>query len=171
MKPLRQWVGVHAVQGFLPVAIAMVLCSPLGAAVAFARTPHDGGARIARGGNLPLGGLTSKGWPVYIQLSANGRQIVRALAGIEAPCSKGGAFAFPDKWTRVPVRNRRFRTAFRDSFLDEGRQVDVEGTFAGRVNRKRTVVSGTWSSKAAFHEADGSVDTCDSGVLKYTARR
>jgi hypothetical protein len=171
MKSLRHWVGVQAVRGFLPVVIAMFLCSPLGAAVAFAGTPHDGGARMARGGSLTLGGLTSKGWPVYIQLSANGKQVVRAVAAIETPCSKGSSLFAPDKWTRVPIRHGLFRTAFRDSFTDQGQQVDFADVFTGKVNRKRTVVSGTWSVKLTIHEADGSVDTCDSGVLRYTARR
>jgi hypothetical protein len=171
MKSLRQLVGVQAVRGFLPVVIAMFLCSPLGAGVAFAGTPHDGGAGIARGRNLTLGGLTSKCWPLYIQLSANGKQIVRAVAAIESPCSNGLSWFMPDTWTRVPVRHRLFRTAFRNSFTDQGQQVDVEYGFTGKVNRKRTVVSGTWSNKLTFHEADGSLNTCDSGVLRYTARR
>jgi hypothetical protein len=168
MRSLRQWVGAHIVDGFLPIAILTFLLSP--GAVALA-SPGDGAARGSSAKPVVLGGLTSKGWPVYIQLSGNGKRIIRAVGAIEANCSKGGSFSVPDRWTDVPVRHRRFKATLRDSFTDNGETVDIDDTFSGKVNRKRTVVSGTWQTKTAFHEADGSVDTCDSGVLKFTARR
>jgi hypothetical protein len=167
MRSLRNWIKTHVVYGFLPVAIMTFMCSP--AAVAFAGTPAEGQASSAR--PVVLGGLTSKGWPVYIQLSRNGKRIVRAVAAIELQCSKGGSFAVPDRFSNVPVRHGRFKDAFRDSFTDEGVTYDIDDSVAGKVNRKRTVVSGTWHSKTVFHEADGTVDTCDSGVVKFTARR
>lgn len=171
MRSLRQWVGARMVDGYLPVVIAAVLCSPVGAAVALAGEPHEGGAQSSRSGKITLGGLTSRGWPVYIELAGNGRSIVRAVGAIDAPCSKGGLYTTPDKWTRVPVRSGRFRTTYRDSFTEEGTRYEVADTFAGKVNRARTVVSGTWSNRIVMHEADGSVDTCDSGPLRFKARR
>lgn len=169
MRSLRQWVGAHIVDGFLPIAILTFLCSP--AAVAFAGTPGDGAAQGSRAKPVILGGLTSKGWPVYIQLSANGKRIVRAVGALELPCSKGGSFTVPDRFSNVPVRHGRFKDGVHDSFTDHGETFEIDDSFAGKVNRKHTVVSGTWQAKTVIHEADGSVDTCDSGVLKFTARR
>lgn len=168
MSSLRQWVGAHIVDGFLPIAILTLLLSP--GAVAFA-SPGDGAARGSSAKPVVLGGLTSKGWPVYIQLSANGKRIVRAVGALEQTCSKGGLFAIPDEWRNVPVRHGRFTSTFQDSSTENGETFEFDDTFAGKVNRKRTVVSGTWRNKTVVHEPDGSVDTCDSGVLKFTARR
>jgi hypothetical protein len=167
MRSLREWVNTHIVYGFLPVAIMTFLCSP--AAVAFAGTPAE--AQAAKAGPVVLGGLTSKGWPVYIKLSGSGKRVVRAVAAIESPCSKGGSFAVPDRFSNMPVRHGRFKDSFRDSFTDNGETVDVEDSVAGKVNRKRTVVSGTWHVKTVVHETDGSIDTCDSGVVTFKARR
>ncbi len=171
MRSLRQWVSARLVDGYLPVVIAAVFCSPVGAAVALAGEPHEGGAQSSRSGKIILGGLTSNGWPVYVELAGNGRSIVRAVGAIDARCSKGGSFTTPDKWTRVPVRRGRFRTAFRDTFTEGGMRFEASDTFAGKVNRARTVVSGTWSNRMVIHEADGSVDTCDSGPLRFKAKR
>jgi len=77
----------------------------------------------------------------------------------------------PDEWRKVPVRHGRFTSTFQDSSTENGETFEFDDTFAGKVNRKRTVVSGTWRNKTVVHEPDGSVDTCDSGVLKFTARR
>lgn len=171
MRSLRQWVSARMAGGFLPVAIATVLCSPAGAAVALAGVPHDGGAQSSRSATVRLGGLTSKGWPVYIELAGNGRSIVRAVGAVDLPCSKGGSLIVPDAWARVPVRRGSFRVAYRDSFTEGGVTIDIHNTFAGRVNRARTVVSGTWTNTAVIHETDGTVDTCDSGAVKFKAQR
>jgi len=171
MRSLRQWVSARMVDGYLPVVIAAALCSPVGAAVALAGEPHDGGAQSSRSGKIVLGGLTSNGWPVYVELAANGRSIIRAVGAINGPCTKGESWTVADRWMRVPVRRRRFRTGFRDSFTDQGARIEVASTFAGKVNRARTVVSGTWSNKVVIHEPDGSVDTCDSGLLRFKAKR
>jgi hypothetical protein len=171
MRALREWVITHVLDGLLPLTILMFLCSPAGAAVAFAESPRDGAARSASSGPTVFGGLTSKGWPVYIKLSANGKRVVRAVAAIDSPCTKGGSLTIPDKWRDVPIRHRRFKDAFRDSYTDNGETFELEDSFAGKVNRKRTVVSGTLHMKTTIHEQDGSVDTCDSGVLRFSARR
>ena len=171
MRTLRQCVSARTVGGFLPVVIATVLCSPAGAAVALAGVPHDGGAQSSRSATVSLGGLTSNGWPVYIELAADGRSIVRAVGAIDTPCSGGGSLTVPDTWLRVPIRHGSFRAVYRDSFTDGGARIDVQDTFAGKVNRARTVVSGTWRYKMVLHLPDGSMDTCDSGVLKFRAQR
>ena len=171
MRSLRQWVSARLVDGYLPVVIAAVFCSPVGAAVALAGEPHEGGAQSSRSGKIILGGLTSNGWPVYVELAANGRSIVRAVGAIDAPCSQGGSSTAADKWTYVPVRRGKFSTTYRDSDPEAGAVFDYDDSFTGKVNRARTVVSGTWRNKLVVRMADGSVDTCDSGPLRFKAKR
>ena len=41
----------------------------------------------------------------------------------------------------------------------------------GRFNKARTRVSGTWTFKATFRDAAGAVvDTCDSGIVNWSAK-
>ena len=170
MTSLRQWLGVQA-QTSLGVAVALFLCSPMGAAVALAGGPTDAVAENSRAGTVRLGGLTSNGWPVHIQLARNGKLIVRAVGAIELPCTKGGSMVFKDKWDYVAVRRSTFKAVYRDSFTDEGATIEVDDSFTGKVNRARTAITGTWRNKMVVREPDGSIDTCDSGVLRFTARR
>ena len=109
MTSLRQWLGVQT-QASLGVAVALFLCSPMGAAVALADEPNERGGRAAsRAGTLGFGGLTSNGWPVYIQLAGNGQADREGSGSNRAPCSKGGSLTVSDKWTHVPVRRGSFK--------------------------------------------------------------
>ena len=129
------------------------------------------GQSTAKLKTIRLGGLTGNGWPVYIQLAANGRLITTAVGAIDAPCTKGGSATFKDKWRFVPVRRGTFKVVYRDSYTDAGATIEVDDSFTGRVNRARTAITGTWRNKMVVREPDGSVDTCDSGALRFTARR
>ena len=171
MTSLRQWFGARMMGGFLPAAIAILACSPMGASVALADAPDSRPPVTQSAATLSLGGLTSNGWPVHIRLARSGKRIVRAVGAIDLPCSKGGSLTFRDTWRNLPVRGGRFRTGYRDSFTEGGETIQVDDSFAGKVNRKRTRVTGTWRNKMVIREADGSVDSCDSGVLRFTASR
>ena len=170
MTSLRQWLGVQT-QASLGVAVALFLCSPMGAAIALADEPTEAKAEHSQGGTVRLGGLTSNGWPVHIQLAGNGKVIVRAVGAISLPCTKGGSVVFKDQWRYVSVRRGSFKAVRRDSFTDQGATIEIEDSFTGKVNRARTAIKGTWRNKMVVREPDGSVDTCDSGVLRFTARR
>ena len=170
MTSLRQWLGAQT-QTSLGVAVALFLCSPMSAAVALAGEPTHAEAQHSRAGTVRLGGLTSDGWPVYIQLAGNGRLITTAVGAIDAPCTKGGSATFKDKWRYVAVRRGTFKAVYRDSYTDAGATIAVDDSFTGKVNRARTAITGTWRNKMVVREPDGSVDTCDSGVLRFTARR
>lgn len=148
--------------------VGMIAVSPMGATALATELESSASAR----GVHVLGGLTSQGFPVLIEVSSNGRQIRRAVAGIEQRCSAGGRFATSDKWMRVPVSRRgTFKVTYRDSFTDEGAVVTVSDSFEGKLNARRTVLTGRWRNTMVVREANGSVDTCDSGSVRVKARR
>jgi hypothetical protein len=127
-------------------------------------------AKLSPGGIF--GGYTTKGWPVVIEVSRNGKRIKRAVAGIEASCTSGAIVTLPDTWRDLPIRGRRFKGAFTDSDPDGGLVYEFSDSIQGAINRKRTRISGTWSEKVTIRDAAGvTVDTCDSGRVPFTARR
>jgi hypothetical protein len=148
--------------------VGLIAVSPMGA-VALASEPE--GIISARGVNV-LGGLTSQRFPVMIEVSKNGRQIKRAAAGINLPCSMGGSVTFPDRWTRITVSRRgSFKATYRDAFTDEGAVVTVSDSLEGKLNASRTVVTGRWRNTMVSREPNGTVETCDSGSVRFSARR
>jgi hypothetical protein len=148
--------------------VGIIAVSPMGA-VAVASEPES--IISARGVHV-LGGLTSQGFPVLMEVARNGRQVKRAVAGIGLRCSAGGRFADSDSWTRIPVNRRgSFKATYRDSFMSEGDQVTISDSVEGKVNAKRTGVTGHWRNIMVVREPNGTVDTCDSGSVRFSARR
>ena len=171
MTSLRQWLGVQT-QASLGVAVALFLCSP------------DGRRGRARGRARRGWGKAQPGWNgpprrPHVQRVAGLHPARRQRQAVDhdsggrnrAPCTKGGSATFKDQWRYVAVRRGTFKAVYRDSFTDEGATIEVDDSFTGRVNRARTAITGTWRNKMVVREPDGSVDTCDSGVLRFTARR
>jgi hypothetical protein len=53
--------------------------------------------------------------------------------------------------------------------------IDVSASLTGTVNKARTQIKGTWQRKVViYNPADPTgvaiLDTCDTGVLRYTAK-
>jgi hypothetical protein len=161
---------VYAIAATLtPVAMALML-SPVGAEVALADASAQAGA--ARLAGIPYGGLISNRWPVVFQVSRDGRQLVSVVGAIEMKCSEGGSLIVPDSWNRLPLSRRGgFRGTYRDAFEEGGDRVEISDSIRGRLNRARTRITGKWRSRMTLHQADGSVDTCDSGRLRFSAER
>jgi len=154
---------VPAVWAFGAVAI-----SPLGAEVASAEGPSAAGSTVAM-----YGGTTSKGWPVFAQVTSNGRLIKRIVGAITADCTEGGPMVFPSEWRNVPIsRARTFRASYEDSdTLDGGVEVTLSETLSGRMNRARTRLSAKWHASMTMRSPDGTVNTCDSGALGVALHR
>lgn len=166
---MRKRMRVYAV-ALVPAvwAFAGIAVSPLGAEVANAEGPSAAGSTVAM-----FGGTTSKGWPVFAQVSANGRMIKRIVGAITADCTQGGMWMFPSDWRRVPIsRAGTFRVAFHDSdTLDDGVEVTVSETLSGRLNRAHTRISARWHATSTLRSPDGTVDTCDTGTLGVALHR
>jgi hypothetical protein len=154
---------------------ATLIVWPLGAAA----SPRGAGptARTAAAAGVVYGGLTNATdrFPVVVEVSKNRKQIVRASAGIRLQCSSGtGGFTIPDSYGKLKVsKTGKFGVSFGPETFrnDDGTTDDVQGSISGAFNAARTKVSGKWQYKLTHHDATGAVvDTCDSGVVSWSAK-
>lgn len=128
-----------------------------------------------------FGAVTSQGFPVVIQLSKTGRQVVRATIGLELKCQVPPDVTIPDDVTRIPVSAAGKFTAEQPVTripADPVNQVpalDISGKLTGTVNKARTQVRGTWQRKVVIYDPTDPtgvkvLDTCDTGILSFTAK-
>jgi hypothetical protein len=133
------------------------------------------GAKRSTPAGVVFGGVTSAGGPVVIQVSRDGREIVRATMAVQQKCQPSGATLFvPDYYTQVPIRaTGAFQSGGEASFpLTEPPITGVTTTsrLSGTFNRAMTALTGTWSLVTVFNGATGAtVDRCDSGAVSFTA--
>jgi hypothetical protein len=165
--------GAARVRRAAVLATAVLGATPL---VAAAAPRHDSTpARIsAAAAGVVYGGVTDDGFGLMVETNKSGRKIVRMATGLKLRCTSGDTINMPDGWTRLSIRKRKFSASFGPETQrnDDGTTVDVEGAVTGNFNRSRTSVSGTWSLKGTEHDATGAVtDTCDSGMIKWTAKQ
>ena len=150
------------------VTLAAVAVSPMGAEVAMA----DGASAGQRSTGVVYGGLTSNEWPVVVEVTRDGRRIKRVVGGIFAACTQGGYHAFPSQWTDLRISRRgAFKASYYDTDVEEGTETTWSETFVGKFNRARTQLTATWRSSTTFRMPDGTVDVCDTGSLRVTARQ
>lgn len=146
------------------VAVVMVALFVLGPTSANAAAA----SRVAGGGGF--GGLTSQGLAAYLETSSDGRKVSLASVTVALTCQDGGALFLPQLWNSVPItRQGKFRTSRSNSFSDEGTTIDFSETFSGRFDPQRTRLVATARSTATIHQADGSVDQCDSNNVSLRA--
>ena len=101
-----------------PAAVGLtadaVAASPAHTAVAVSRV--EAAASPSTGAGV-FGGFTSKGGPVVVELTRNGKQIKRVVAGIELRCSSGGT----TRLICLPLRVSRSSVWWRGSSSDAAR--------------------------------------------------
>jgi hypothetical protein len=155
----------------ISVAVALAVGVPATASTASAGGRATAAAAVT---GTVLGGDTSQGWPVVVQLNKAGNQVVRALAGVHLTCTSGGVVNLPDHWSKLTVsRSGRFAATFGPSTQrnQDGTTTDFAGAITGKLNKARTTASGTWQFKATEHDTAGAVtDTCDSGTVRWSAK-
>lgn len=167
----RMWkrMRVYAV-AIVPAVWALggVAMSPLGAEVASAEGASAAGSTVA-----VYGGITSNGWPVFAEVTSNGRMIKRMVGAIASDCTQGETSVFPSEWRNVPIsRARTFRASYQDSdTLDDGVEVTLSETVSGKLNRAHTRISARWHATITMRSPDGTVDTCDTGTLGVSLHR
>jgi hypothetical protein len=155
------------------VALAAAVAVPLAAS---ASTHREGAsARGAATTGVVYGGRTAQGFPVMIEVNSTKRRVVQAVIGLRLTCSSGSAPSFPDRWINLTVnRKRKFSGRFGPETQrnPDGTRVDSQGSISGAFNRARTKVSGKWQLKLTAYDATGAVvDTCDTGLLGWSAKQ
>jgi hypothetical protein len=125
------------------------------------------------------GGL--QGYPVVIELNKAGTKVLKANIVLDLACTvPPAATGFGDDYKNLPIKGGSFKSAFGPARIPANPAAgtgayDVSGSIAGRRNMSRTKITGTWSLKiVAYDPADPTgatvQDTCDSGLVKYTAK-
>jgi len=155
------------------VADAIVFGSPLipvaSAAPASVVTPSATAV-----GNT-YGGVTSQGFPVFVDMNATRRVVVREVAAVVLKCTSGGRFTVPDKFTRLNVtKGGKFHVVYGPFTQrnDDGTTTDFQGRMTGALNDSKTKIVGTWRMIAVDHDAAGAVtDSCDTGLLTWSAKQ
>jgi hypothetical protein len=128
-----------------------------------------------------FGGVTAQEYPVVIQLSKTGRKVVRADIGLDIKCAMPPDIEIPDGVKNIPVSAAGKFTAEQAVArvpADPANGVpaiDVSAKLTGRVNKARTQITGTWQRKIVLYDPSDPTttkvfDTCDTGVLRFTAR-
>lgn len=162
------------------LAVAALAAVTAAVPLAAAQGATSSRAKVVQG--VFYGGVTAAGYPVVVQLNATGRKVVRATIGLELRCATPGDITLPDSFKNIPVsRTGRFSHSYgpEEVAADPATgvsKVQVSGSITGTVNKARTRVKGTWNQKIiAISAADPTgatvLDTCDSGVVNYTARQ
>lgn len=154
------------------IAGALVLGSPM-IPVATASPASVVTPSAAAVGNT-YGGVTSQGFPVFVDMTATRRQVVREVAAIVLKCTNGGRFV-PDRFTKLAVtKGGKFHVAYGPFTQrnDDGTTTDIQGRMTGALNDSKTKIVGTWRMIATYHDAAGAVtDSCDTGLLTWSAKQ
>jgi hypothetical protein len=96
------------------------------------RSAHHRAKRSTPTGGV-FGGVTSAGWPVVIQVSSDGREVVRATMGLPMRCQpSGGEFDVADFYTGIPISTLRcVGESATDSGCEVSRAVDSASRACG----------------------------------------
>jgi len=138
---------------------------------------------VAQGATLGtvFGGVTAQDYPIVIQLSKTGRKVVRADIGLDLKCQIPPDITIPDGVKNIPVSasgNFAAEQPVTRIPADPAQGIpalDISAKLTGKVNKARTSIKGTWQRKVVtYNPADPTgvavLDTCDTGVLNYTAK-
>jgi hypothetical protein len=132
-------------------------------------------ARKAPGG-VVFGGRTAQAWPVAIETSQDGRQIVRADVALSVKCGISATSVFHDSYAHIPLSaSGSFSSSFGSQTFDfaPGQKGDLSGTIKGKLNARRTSGTGTWSLTVVVHDAatGAVVDNCQSGNVTWKVKQ
>jgi hypothetical protein len=120
-----------------------------------------------------LGGITSQGWPIVIEIAKNGKKFSLVRAGLDMRCTLGDSFSLEGGAENLPISSDGKVHGARQIPPSPGSGASVTGgseKFAGKLNRKRSTFSGMWQLHLTFVMASGQTDQCDSGRVRLTAR-
>ena len=111
---------------------------------------------------------------VQIALSADRRQVRRALFAFESKCSDGESFYDYDLYAAIPIgANRKFSWKYdsgpQASTTTPGATYSYKESFSGTINKAGTKIVGTVRSTFAFSDPAGTSYTCDTGAINYRA--
>lgn len=120
------------------------------------------------------GTFAANSYPVLLRVNAKGTQIPLAKGLLELTCDNGGHRTVSDSWTKLGLTNSgRFSASVTDqdaTYID-GTPYKVTSLLSGTVSPSGRRAAGTWRVVFKTPQADGSTETCDSGVVKFSVKR
>ena len=150
-----------------PAIAASASPGPGLAAKAAKSSARHASKRGAKAGGM-YAAVRDDGLPVAIQVSRDGREVVRMAAAVPLRCQpSGNMLVLPAAFAHVPIAASG---AFQASVEAHEGDVTLVSSVTGRFNPAMTAVTTTWTMKVTGPNA-GVSDTCESGASSFTASR
>jgi hypothetical protein len=123
-----------------------------------------------------FGGRTAQAWPVAIEVSHDGHQVVRADIALSVKCGIAATSVFHDSYAHIVLSAAgNFSSSFGPQTFDfaPGQKGDLTGRIKGKLNARRTSGTGTWSLNVVVHDATTGavVDNCQSGNVTWKVKQ
>lgn len=125
---------------------------------------------LTRGG-VALGGFTSQGWPVVLELGGAGKLVTQTAVGLDMTCTSGDKFSVEDGWQVLDIaKNGKLQTTEQlPPVQTQGTTLTGSHSLTGRFDRHRSTFRGVWRLQLNYTAADGTTDQCQSGPVKLLA--
>ena len=150
-----------------PAIAASAAPGPLAAKSARSSARHAT-KRVAKTGGV-FGAVRDDGLPVVIQVSRDGREVVRMAATVPLRCQpSGNMLVLPAAFAHVPIAASG---AFQASVETHEGEMTFANSVTGRFNPAMTAVTTTWTTKITGPNTVGSDTSCESGASIFTASR
>jgi hypothetical protein len=177
--PIPQWRRLARCTLATAAAVTIIAVGPASAAdVPHGLSLNAIGASLQRqavakiNGAPILGGFTSQGGPVVLEISKDAKHVQRAETALVMRCTSGSQFVLPGAVFRLGIRaNGRVHISAATSTNDaSGDLIKTSQSFSATVNRRRWTASGVWRMHLDVTTPSANTDSCDSGTVSFQAR-
>jgi hypothetical protein len=121
--------------------------------------------------NTVFAGLSSQQLPSFFEITNNGRMLKLGAIAFGMTCTSGDEFVWSDRDVKVPIsRTGKLRANFAQAPTLVSSGVTVGGTdmLDATLNRRHTMLTGTWRLVQTYISSTGQTDQCDSGPVRFT---
>ena len=119
-----------------------------------------------------LGAFTSQNYPGFLEISGDGRTLKLGAVSLVMSCTSGAQFVLADVLTRVRIKaNGRLHAAHSvpPTAGSNGDTYSATDSLTARLNRRHSLLTGTWRLQVSYSFTNGMSDQCDSGPVRFTA--
>jgi hypothetical protein len=121
-----------------------------------------------------LGGFTSQGWPIVVEVSGDRKVLLAAGIGIALPCTLGNTVAVSTGAGLLRIGKGgkiSGSTTIPASTSDGVSMTGGTNSMTAVLDPKRWRVSGTWQMEMGFSSSTGQTNQCNSGRVTFTAHQ
>lgn len=118
-----------------------------------------------------FGGLSSQRFPSFFEITNNGRMLKLGAIAFGMTCTSGDEFVESDRDVKVPITRTGKLTAHyaqAPTPVSDGATVGGTDTLDATLNRRHTMLTGTWRLVQTYISSTGQTDQCDSGPVRFT---